>query len=177
MIEAATRIAAYPDHAEESPTRHTRVVGIAITPSTLTGPQRTVRGREVVGASPMVQGVRPVGGRCDARFEAVRELFVANFDDGESGAACSIVVEGRTVVDLQGGGADASHSRPWQADTLGDAFSGGKPVAGSRPYRSSRPAIFASTMQRRGGGLSWSPVIGAQPYRRCSPACPRSANH
>ncbi len=73
-------------------------------------------------------GVPLVGGTCDARFGAVRAAFVDNFDEGEIGAACSIVVDGRTVVDLWGGWADVRQSRPWQADTLVNAYSVGKPI-------------------------------------------------
>ena len=69
-----------------------------------------------------------VAGTFDARFGPVREVFVDNFDEGEIGAACAIVVDGRTVVDLWGGWADAHRSRPWQADTLVNAYSVGKPI-------------------------------------------------
>ena len=69
-----------------------------------------------------------VGGSCDPAFEAVNDAFAANFDDGEVGAACSIVVDGRPVVDLWGGWADADRSRPWQANTLVNAYSVGKPI-------------------------------------------------
>ena len=67
-------------------------------------------------------------GTVDPRFEAVRDAFVANFESGEVGAACSVAVEGRMVVDLWGGWADADRTRPWQADTLVNAYSVGKPI-------------------------------------------------
>ncbi len=60
-------------------------------------------------------------GRCET-------AFVRNFDDGEIGAACSVVVDGRTVVDLWGGWADVRRSRPWREDTLVNAYSVGKPI-------------------------------------------------
>jgi CubicO group peptidase (beta-lactamase class C family) len=72
--------------------------------------------------------VEQVAGTCDARFAAVRDAFVANFDDGEIGAACAVSIEGRTVVDLWGGWRDAERTRPWEADTLVNAYSVGKPV-------------------------------------------------
>jgi CubicO group peptidase (beta-lactamase class C family) len=51
-------------------------------------------------------------------FEPVRDAFAANFDDpGEIGAAVSVVVDGRPVVDLWGGLADAHTERPWAKDT------------------------------------------------------------
>lgn len=69
-----------------------------------------------------------VGGTVDPRFRAVGDVFAANFDNGELGAACAVSVGGRVVVDLWGGWADADRSRPWQADTLVNAYSVGKPV-------------------------------------------------
>ena len=69
-----------------------------------------------------------IGGACDAAFASVREAFVENFERGEMGAACAVAVGGRTVVDLWGGWRDAERSRPWQADTLVNAYSVGKPI-------------------------------------------------
>jgi CubicO group peptidase (beta-lactamase class C family) len=69
-----------------------------------------------------------VAGTCDQRFASVRDVFVANFDSGEIGAACSVVVDGVTVVDLWGGWCDADKTRPWQSDTLVNAYSVGKPI-------------------------------------------------
>src|SRR5687767_11469272 len=45
--------------------------------------------------------VQLIGGTFDPRFGAVHEAFVANFDQGEIGAACAITIEGRLVVDLR----------------------------------------------------------------------------
>lgn len=72
--------------------------------------------------------MHPVAGTFDPRFRAVHDAFVANFDQGEIGAACAIAIDGRVVVDLYGGWADADRSRPWRADTLVNAYSVGKPV-------------------------------------------------
>ena len=72
--------------------------------------------------------MQPVGGTVDPRFGAVHDAFVANFDEGEVGAACTVAIDGRVVVDLWGGWADAARSRPWQADTLVNAYSVGKPI-------------------------------------------------
>lgn len=69
-----------------------------------------------------------VEGFCDARFSAVGEAFAENFDNGDVGAACAVVVDGRPVVDLWGGWADAERSRPWRSDTLVNAYSVGKPI-------------------------------------------------
>jgi CubicO group peptidase (beta-lactamase class C family) len=52
-------------------------------------------------------------------FEAVREAFQANFDDGsEVGAAFAAYHRGKKVVDLWGGVADTRAGRPWTEDTL-----------------------------------------------------------
>jgi CubicO group peptidase (beta-lactamase class C family) len=69
-----------------------------------------------------------VQGHCDAAFRAVGEAFAANFDDGEVGAACSVVVDGVVVVDVWGGWANEARTRPWARDTLVNAFSVGKPL-------------------------------------------------
>ena len=58
----------------------------------------------------------------------MHEAFAANFDDGELGAACTVIVDGTEVVDLWGGWADAARTRPWEADTLCNAYSVGKPI-------------------------------------------------
>jgi CubicO group peptidase (beta-lactamase class C family) len=52
-------------------------------------------------------------------FEAVREAFQANFDEGaEAGAAFAAYHRGRKVVDLWGGIADTRTERLWDEDTL-----------------------------------------------------------
>jgi CubicO group peptidase (beta-lactamase class C family) len=57
-------------------------------------------------------------GTCAEGFEGVREAFEANFvDPGELGAAVAVVVDGRPVVDLWGGLADAHTERQWTRDT------------------------------------------------------------
>ncbi|MEU4805026.1 serine hydrolase domain-containing protein [Actinosynnema sp. NPDC023587] len=49
----------------------------------------------------------------------VADVFRANFEDGgEVGAACSVYVDGRAVVDLRGGLADREAGRPWGDDTI-----------------------------------------------------------
>jgi CubicO group peptidase (beta-lactamase class C family) len=65
-----------------------------------------------------------VDGECDPRFSRVRDAFIENFADrGEVGASASIVVDGRCVVDLWAGHADAAKTRPWNRDTLVNVFS------------------------------------------------------
>jgi CubicO group peptidase (beta-lactamase class C family) len=72
--------------------------------------------------------VAPVAGHVDPAFAVVRDAFVENFGDGEVGAACTIVVEGRVVVDIWGGWTDADRTREWQRDTIVNAYSAGKPI-------------------------------------------------
>jgi CubicO group peptidase (beta-lactamase class C family) len=69
----------------------------------------------------------PLGGFCDARFQAVREAFVANFRTrGEPGAAVCVSVAGVPVLDLWGGYVDIANTRAWARNTLVNVFSVGK---------------------------------------------------
>ncbi|WP_328363155.1 beta-lactamase family protein [Mycobacterium sp. NBC_00419] len=69
----------------------------------------------------------PFGGVCVAGFDAVREAFVANFNDrNEVGAAVAVWVDGDLVVNLWGGYADARRRRHWRENTLASVFSGTK---------------------------------------------------
>ena len=68
-----------------------------------------------------------IGGTVEPGFEGVRDAFTANFTDhGEVGAGFSLVVDGRTVVDLWGGVADAATGAPYTEDTLQLVFSSTK---------------------------------------------------
>jgi len=52
-----------------------------------------------------------IEGQCDPAFEPLKEAFVENFRSrGDVGAAVSVVVDGRTVVDIWGG--EASPGQP-----------------------------------------------------------------
>jgi CubicO group peptidase (beta-lactamase class C family) len=65
-----------------------------------------------------------VGGTVEPGYEGVRDAFVTNFaEHGEVGAGFSLVVDGRTVVDLWGGVADAITGAPYTDDTLQLVFS------------------------------------------------------
>ncbi|MGH6971063.1 MAG: serine hydrolase domain-containing protein, partial [Caulobacteraceae bacterium] len=69
----------------------------------------------------------PIDGVCDPRFAPVREAFAGNFaQHGEIGAAATLIVGGRKVVDLWGGWADGARTRPWKEETLVNVFSVGK---------------------------------------------------
>ncbi len=63
-------------------------------------------------------------GTCDPSFSRVRDAFAEALAlPGEMGGAVSVVIDGRTVVDLWGGYADRARSRPWARDTLVNVFS------------------------------------------------------
>ncbi|WP_326630094.1 beta-lactamase family protein [Nonomuraea fuscirosea] len=70
-----------------------------------------------------------IGGDIAPGFEAVRAAFAANLDSGQDvGAAVSVYVHGREVVDLWGGIADPETGRPWERDTLQVVYSTTKAV-------------------------------------------------
>src|SRR5258708_10244523 len=65
-----------------------------------------------------------INGEFDPRFARVRDAFAQNFAQrGEVGAAASIVVDGRCVVDLWAGHADKAKTRPWHRDTIVNVWS------------------------------------------------------
>src|SRR5262245_14478195 len=71
-----------------------------------------------------------VRGQCDARFTPLRNALAEILASGmEVGAALAVCVEGRLVVDLWGGWADATRTRPWERDTLVNLYSVGKAVS------------------------------------------------
>jgi CubicO group peptidase (beta-lactamase class C family) len=64
------------------------------------------------------------GGTCDAAFAEVQSEFERNFRErDELGASVCVIHEGRTVVDLWGGSADAAGNSPWREDTIVVVFS------------------------------------------------------
>ncbi|MEV4071372.1 serine hydrolase domain-containing protein [Nonomuraea fuscirosea] len=70
-----------------------------------------------------------IGGDIAPGFEAVRAAFAANLDSGQDvGAAVSVYVHGRQVVDLWGGIADPETGRPWERGTLQVVYSTTKAV-------------------------------------------------
>jgi CubicO group peptidase (beta-lactamase class C family) len=71
-----------------------------------------------------------VHGTTDPAFAAVADTFGEFLADGrETGAALAAYVDGRLVVDVWGGWADAARTRPWTPDTVVTVFSAGKPLA------------------------------------------------
>ncbi len=65
-----------------------------------------------------------VEGTCDTKFARVRAAFADNFSRGEEvGAAVAVVIDGKPVIDLWAGHADAACTRPWTRDTLVNVYS------------------------------------------------------
>lgn len=63
-------------------------------------------------------------------FERCRDAFASALENGtETGAACSVTLDGRTVVDLWGGLADSASGQAWTQDTIVPVFSVSKGVA------------------------------------------------
>lgn len=70
-----------------------------------------------------------IGGDTAPGFEAVREAFAADLAAApRTGAAVSVYLHGRKVVDLWGGIADPGTGRPWERDTLQLVYSTTKAV-------------------------------------------------
>jgi CubicO group peptidase (beta-lactamase class C family) len=100
--------------------QQTAPVAAAATPAAA-----TVEDRVGTDAIPVdgLEGIA-VGGTVAPGFEGVREAFAANFaEHGEVGAGFSLVVDGRTVVDLWGGITDHATRAPYGPDTLQLVFS------------------------------------------------------
>jgi len=73
----------------------------------------------------------PLNGICERGFEAVLDAFVENYrSEEEVGSAVSVVVDGRTVIDLWGGWKDAGMQREWQHDTIVCMMSVSKGITG-----------------------------------------------
>lgn len=73
--------------------------------------------------------VPAIQGRCDARFERVRDAFAANFEEhDELGASVAVILDGREVVSLWAGWTDEARAREWREDTLVNVFSVGKGI-------------------------------------------------
>ena len=60
----------------------------------------------------------PLGGRYDPDYQGVVDAFIENFIvEDEIGAACSVMREGKTVVDIWGGWRNGAMSVPWDSGT------------------------------------------------------------
>ncbi len=73
----------------------------------------------------------PLNGRCEPRYQAVLDAFIHNFEvEDEVGSAVSVIVDGRTVVDLWGGWKDGARQHEWQHDTIVCMMSVSKGITG-----------------------------------------------
>ncbi|TLN17042.1 beta-lactamase family protein, partial [bacterium] len=60
-----------------------------------------------------------IHGYCDTKFALVKEAFASNFEQAlEVGASFAATVNGKFVVDIWGGYANAEQTKPWQKDTI-----------------------------------------------------------
>ncbi|KAH6645363.1 beta-lactamase [Truncatella angustata] len=60
-----------------------------------------------------------VNGHCDAKFQGVREAFSRYILSGEEhGGSLAVNIDGRDVINLWGGYADAARTKPWNEDTI-----------------------------------------------------------
>ena len=71
-----------------------------------------------------MNGKVEVQGTCEARFSSVKKAFADNFDGGhEVGASFAAAIDGKYVIDVWGGYADAARTRSWERDTIVNVFS------------------------------------------------------
>jgi len=79
--------------------------------------------------------VATLRGTVEPGFEGVRAAFERGFEKGELGAAVSAYVDGRKVVDLWGGWADAARTHAWRRDTIVTTFSATKGITATCAHR------------------------------------------
>jgi CubicO group peptidase (beta-lactamase class C family) len=97
-------------------------------------------------------------GSCDPAFAAVREVLEEHLSSGaDLGAAVSVYVDGRCVVDLWGGIADKATGRAWEQDTRCVTFSCTKAVTATAALLlAERDAVALD-----GRVVEWWPEYGA----------------
>ena len=65
-----------------------------------------------------------IGGFCDPQFKAVQDVFARNFEQfDELGASLAVTLNGKFMMDIWGGWADAAKTRPWEENTIVCVFS------------------------------------------------------
>lgn len=65
-----------------------------------------------------------IHGICEPRFEAVKETFLQNFEEGmEVGASFAVFINGKFVIDIWGGYKDKEKTQPWEKDTICNVYS------------------------------------------------------
>jgi CubicO group peptidase (beta-lactamase class C family) len=71
-----------------------------------------------------------IQGTVESGFEGVRDALASNLDSGaDVGASASVIVDGRTVVDIWGGFQDEARTEPWERDTIINVWSTTKTMA------------------------------------------------
>lgn len=69
-------------------------------------------------------------GSCDPAFNRIRDLLQERLNSGdELGASLCVNIDGKNVLDIWGGYADAAKTRPWEEDTLTVVWSCSKIVS------------------------------------------------
>ena len=65
-----------------------------------------------------------IEGFCEEQFKSVKEAFQSNFDDNlEVGASFAVTLNGKHVVDLWGGYANAAKTKRWKKNTIVNVYS------------------------------------------------------
>ena len=65
-----------------------------------------------------------IHGHCEPRFEAVKDAFTRNFEEGmEVGASFAVTINGKYVIDIWGGFKDKEQTQPWEKDTICNVYS------------------------------------------------------
>jgi hypothetical protein len=105
-----------------------------------------------------------VHGSADGRFGPVRDGFteVVRAQPG-TGAGFAAWCEGRLVVDLWGGYADAGRRRPWAADSLVQPYSVSKPFAAV--CAANRPCSTGTWSASWSAGWTGAASAGSWPKR------------
>jgi CubicO group peptidase (beta-lactamase class C family) len=70
-----------------------------------------------------------IHGRCDERFESIRDALARNLDSGEElGASIVLDLDGDIVIDMWGGFRDQDRTVPWTHDTITNVWSTTKTI-------------------------------------------------
>ena len=65
-----------------------------------------------------------INGFCDEQFERVKNAFIRNFKSGlEVGASFAATINGKFVIDMWAGHADAAKTSSWEQDTIVNVYS------------------------------------------------------
>ena len=65
-----------------------------------------------------------IEGFCEDRFKSIKEAFKSNFDENlEVGASFAVTINGKHVIDLWGGYANAEKTKQWEKNTIVNVYS------------------------------------------------------